>query len=183
MADYIWHQQLRASTNDRRAIFDKDSHGVGGVHLCGVVEVRHGRLGGVDEHWETVGLLPSTGDCTMLVYCYKPTIVTWTISVSVVRDTRFIVGSRSFSHLAPKKTTTTMNGGFCHEYHWKNSDWIFVKSNIEDRCNYNLLSENKWCNHDTKIVISPIFKMAAATILDFEKIGYSWRFASSRSDK
>ena len=30
------------------------------------------------------------------------------------------------------------NGGFCHEYHWKNSDWIFVKSNVEDRCNYNL---------------------------------------------
>ena len=29
------------------------------------------------------------------------------------------------------------NGGFCHEYHWKNLDWIFVKSNVEDRCNYN----------------------------------------------
>ena len=30
------------------------------------------------------------------------------------------------------------------------------------------ISENKCCNHDT-IAISPIFKMAAAAILDFEK--------------
>ena len=43
-----------------------------------------------------------------------------------------------------------------------------MKSNIEDRCNYNPLGGNKWCNHDT-IEISPIFKMAAAAILDFEK--------------
>merc|ERR1711923_562737 len=45
---------------------------------------------------------------------------------------------------------------------------IWMKSNIEDRCNYNPLGGNKWCNHDT-IEISPIFKMAAAAILDFEK--------------
>ena len=43
-----------------------------------------------------------------------------------------------------------------------------MTSNIEDRCNYNPLGENKCCNHDT-IEISPIFKMAAAAILDFEK--------------
>ena len=43
-----------------------------------------------------------------------------------------------------------------------------MKSNIEDRCNYNPLGGNKWCNRDT-IEISPIFKMATAAILDFEK--------------
>ena len=35
---------------------------------------------------------------------------------------------------------------FGHTCYWKNSEWIFVKSNIGYRCNYN---ENKWCNHDT----------------------------------
>merc|ERR1712102_259432 len=54
---------------------------------------------------------------------------------------------------------------FCHRYYWKHSDWIFVKSNIGYKCNYDLIHENKWCNHDT-IPICQIFKMATAAILD-----------------
>ena len=66
-----------------------------------------------------------------------------------------------FLHLAPIFFIIKKN----HAYYWKNSYWIFVKSNIWYRCNYDIIRENKWCNHD-KIQICQIFKMAAATILD-----------------
>ena len=48
-----------------------------------------------------------------------------------------------------------------------------MTSSIEDICNYNPLGENKCCNHNT-IEISPIFKMTAAAILDFEESAIAW---------
>jgi len=73
------------------------------------------------------------------------------------------------------------NGGFCHEYHWKNSDWIFVKSNVEDRCNYNL-DKCKQMLQSRYSRDFPNFQDGRRRHLGFWKKGYSWRLTSSRSD-